>query len=354
MQSLRLVVASSWGVAMSETSISHAHISLDLLLTLKRPETTERVAIKDRASWLALRQKDVTASQVGALFGEHEYVTMLDLWQQKAGVTTGTVEDNPAMRRGRLLEPVAFQLLADERPDWSILPMQDQFYFRDRLARIGATPDGIAVRPDKPSFGIVQVKTTDSLTFRRKWKPDEHGGEINVPTWIGLQALTEMRLTGAAWASVVLLVVGHGLDIHVVDVEEPEGLWALTQGHVRDFWHSIENNRMPDPDFDRDAKRVVEHYSRKSGETVDLSGDNRIIELVDERARLKAVEAAGSAAEKARKPIEAEIVAKMAHASHATLADGRTITVKTITVNKNPQPASTFSYPKFSIEGTAP
>lgn len=324
-------------------------ISPEALALVETPTGIERIASESREHWLRMRRRDVTASQIGAVFREHEYVTLLDLWEQKNGTDVSVAEETPPMRRGRLLEPVAFQLLAEERPDWRILPLAGRYYYRDPVARIGATPDGFAIRPDKLGFGVVQVKTTDSLTFRRKWKPEEYGSEINVPTWIGLQALTEMRMTGASWAVVALLVAGHGLDIHVVDVEEPDGLWEATKNHVADFWKRLEAGEMPDPDYDRDAKRIVEHFSQKTGETIDLSADNRILELVTERERLKAVEAEGSAAEKARKPIEAEIISKMGHATSATLADGRTITIKTITVNRKPTPASTYSYPKFDI-----
>ncbi len=324
-------------------------LSAEALALASTPSGIERFRIENRAEWLAKREMDVTASVVGAVFREHEYVSEFDLWQQKTGAATASSEENAAMRRGRLLEPVAFQLLAEERPSWRISPLDNRLYYRDPAARIGCTPDGFAVDPDRQGFGICQVKTTDSLTFRRKWRPEKFGEEINVPTWIGLQAMTEMRLTGASWAVVALLVVGHGLDIHVVDVAEPDGLWEITKLRVADFWRSVDLKQMPDPDFEKDARRIVEHYAIKTGQTVDLSGDNRLLELVDEREKLKQIESAGSAAEKPRKAIEAEIIAKMGTANHARLADGRTITVETITVNRRPTLASTFSYPKFKI-----
>lgn len=331
-----------------------APLSVDEITLDALPSGVQRVRVSDRSSWLVLRGSDVTASVIGAVFGEHEYTSTLDLWNEKRGAGDRPVDETPAMRRGRLLEPVAFQILAEERPDWRVFPLSDQFYYRDKSRRIGCTPDGFAVDPARPGFGIVQVKTTDSLVFRRKWAPEVPGEPLNVPTWIGLQALTEMRLTGASWGVVVLLVAGHGLDIHVVDVPEPPGLWEVVSSRVADFWRLVETGTMPDLDFGHDARRIVDHYAVKDGTTVDLSADNRFAELVSQREALRAIEKAGADAEKSRKVADAEIIAKMGHASHATFSGGGRVSVSTITVNRKPSPASTYSYPKIGVSGVVP
>ena len=61
------------------------------------------------------------------------------------------------MRRGRLLEPIALQLLQEEKPDWVIAP--HPFYYRDGEMRLGASPDALASRPDISGIGVVQLKT---------------------------------------------------------------------------------------------------------------------------------------------------------------------------------------------------
>ena len=52
----------------------------------------------------------------------HDYLTPFELWARKSGLVTADVADNPAMRRGRLLEPVALQMLKEERPEWTVEP----------------------------------------------------------------------------------------------------------------------------------------------------------------------------------------------------------------------------------------
>ena len=73
-------------------------------------------------------------------------MTPYGLWALKRGLLTDQGNETPAMRRGRLLEPIALQLLQEEKPDWVIAP--HPFYYRDGALRLGASPDALASRPD--------------------------------------------------------------------------------------------------------------------------------------------------------------------------------------------------------------
>src|SRR4029079_19449389 len=111
--------------------------------------------LNERDRWLELRKRDVTASVAGALFGVHDFVTPYQLWALKSGLIEDNIVETAAMRRGRLLEPVAIRLLREERPTWRVEPCST--YFRDPHARIGATPDALAIDPERTGFGIVQI-----------------------------------------------------------------------------------------------------------------------------------------------------------------------------------------------------
>lgn len=292
----------------------------------RRSGTVETIPITSREQWLAARQQDVTASAIGALVGVHDYLTAYGLFCLKAGLTTEDPEESPAMRRGRLLEPVALAMLAEDRPDWIITAAND-LYWRLPQARIGATPDAFAVRPDMPGRGVVQVKTASDMAFRKKWRDED--GAVQAPTWIACQAITEAMLTGASWACIVLLVAGNGIELHVIDVPLHKGVWQRLAGEVNEFWQRIENNLPYDPDYARDASVIHRLNADDDGETIDLSIDNRIAEILAAREALKAVEKAGSDAEKARRALDAEIIAKLGSATYGRLADGRLITAKT-------------------------
>jgi len=282
-----------------------------------------------RAKWLAMRQKDVTASVAATLFGEavHPYVSPLELWALKSGAKSDATEENAAMRRGRLLEPVALQLLAEEQPSWKLSACKT--YYRDPAHRIGATPDAFATRPDIANFGIIQIKTAGHFAFKKGWIDAD--GDISVPLWIVVQASIEAALTGASWAAVFAMTLGDGgLEPYLVDIPLRPALMVRLRALAADFWNRVETDRPYPPDYNRDAGLVAALYQGEDGPVIDLGANAEVSELLDRREVLKAAEANGAAAAKARKPIDAALIHKLGNASGARLSDGRTFAVKTV------------------------
>lgn len=233
----------------------------------------------DRDEWLALRRKDVTASVAGALLGVHPYTTAYQLWAEKSGRVQPDNADNSVLRRGRLLEPVIFAMLAEDRPEWRIqYPLGNQ-YHRDPVARIGATPDAFATRPDIFGLGIVQGKTVHESDFREKWV-DQETGEVVLPLWIAVQAITEAKLTHADWASVALMVIGRGIDLHVVDVPLHIGVWGKIKASVEVFWSLVESGLEPEPNWERDGATVAEIYGTSMPERRDLTANGSLDDKV--------------------------------------------------------------------------
>lgn len=285
----------------------------------------EIVSPKDRAAWLALRGKDVTASVVGALFHEHEFVSTYELWALKSGRLSADTSETPAMQRGRLLERVAVDLLRERHPDWAIEHnATENTYYRDPDARIGATPDVIVDAPGR-GRGVVQVKSVEATVYRRKWLAH---GEPEPPFWIVLQAITEAHLVGADWAAVAPLVVGHGLEMPLIDIPLTPGVWDAIKQRTAAFWAMVESGQEPTPDFGRDGGVIDRLFADGDEyEEIDLSGDNRVPELIARRTRLKDEIKACEAEVKA---IDAEVKAKIGSATIAHLGDGRRVTWKTV------------------------
>jgi predicted phage-related endonuclease len=288
----------------------------------------EKIPITSREQWLGLRQQDVTASVIGALLGVHEYTTPLNLWALKSGLVTEDPEETAPMKRGRLLEPVALQLLREERPRWRVAA--GGMYYRDPDARMGATPDAFVTDLDRPGFGICQIKTVDGGKFSRVWRDKEDDGAIRPPLWIVVQAIVEAHLTGANWACVAALTVGFGLDLYVVDIPIHAGLIDRLKGEVAEFWNRVAEGRPYDPDFGKDAALIARMYADDDGRTIDLSARNDLPDLLARRAELKAREADGNAAEKERKVIDVELIAALGHAAAGRLADGTIVEAKTV------------------------
>lgn len=289
-----------------------------------RPLFAEMRPITDRNQWLGWRHADVTASEAGALLGEHEYQTAFGLWASKSGHVIDSDCDNGALERGLELEPVAINVMRRRYPSWIIrYPVGE--YYRDPKARLGATPDAFANDAERDGFGIVQVKSVEASVFRRKWV-DPETGAVEPPLWIACQAILEAHLTGASWACVAVIVCSHTIQLHVIDIPLHAGIIDRLRAEAADFWRQVDAGRPPEPDWKRDG-RLLERLYDPDGEEIDLSGDNRVVELVDRKGVLaeqaKAVEAE-------QKAIKAELLTKLGGASAARLADGRLITAKRV------------------------
>lgn len=236
----------------------------------------------DRKAWLAARRPAVTASVAGCLLGVHPYQTAYALWALKSGLVADIEDDNDVLRRGRLLEPVIFAMLREDYPEWNVeYPLGDTF-FHDREARIGATPDSFATRPDIFGQGTVQGKTVARSDFEREWL-DPDTGKVILPLWIAVQAIVEATLSGSAWAAVAILVIDQRkLELKVVDIplDDAPRIMARLKALVAEFWTMVTSGREPEPDWLRDADTVLEVYRDSLPDRRDFSGDDDIDALV--------------------------------------------------------------------------
>jgi hypothetical protein len=98
---------------------------------------------------------------------------------------------------------------------------------------------------------------------------------------------------------------------------------------VADFWRRVETQEPYPPDFARDGAIIAKLFADDDGAEIDLSANNHLGELLDQREVLKAREGDGAAAAKERKPIDAEIIATLGNAARGHLGDGRVIEAKT-------------------------
>jgi hypothetical protein len=301
----------------------------------------QTIPVVDRATWLQHRRQDVTASVAAAVLNAHPYTTAYALWAEKTGRLDGAdAGETAAMERGRLLEPVALQLLRERQPTWRV--DQPGVYLRDPAARLGATPDAYAVDPERPGFGIVQVKSVEASIFRRSWR-DEATREVTLPLWIACQAIIEAHLSGASWACVTPLVIGFGLDMPIIDVPIHSGVIQRIRGAVADFWRLVDSGQTPDFDFGRDAGLISRLYANDDGSTIDLSDRNDLPALLDEKEQLSTVK---NDADKRLKAINAELIAAMGTATSAVVANG-VVTAKTIHRGAYSVAPTSYRSPRF-------
>ncbi len=278
----------------------------------------------DRAAWLAARRQDITASDASALLGIHPYKTAFELWAEKTG-RKPEAEDNDIFRRGRAMEFIAIDFLREDYPDWKITHSYNNRYWRDTANRMGATPDAFVRIPGRRGRGIIQIKSASDFSVKSWMDPDTR--EITAPLYVAVQAIIEAALTGADYALVALIVSGHSLKLHTpVEIPLHPGLMSRLRNEVADFWHLTDRGLHPEPDWKRDGPLIEDLYE-PNGEVVDLSAENMLPELCDEKARIASEK---SAIEKRLKEIKAEMLDKMGGASAARISDGRVITAKSV------------------------
>jgi predicted phage-related endonuclease len=240
----------------------------------------ERIPITSREQLFnELRPRNVGASVAGALFGAHPYVSALKLYLMHSGVEFDE-PDNRVFRRGRLMEPAVALAVSEERPDWRVEKCDS--YYRDPDLRLGATPDFL-IHGDPRGLGVLQTKTAAPHIYQRDWE-----GGATVPFWVQLQALTEAMLTDAAFAAVAVLQVdAFDMALSIIEVpRHPAAEQRIIEAVTR-FWADVAAGREPAPDYGKDAELLKMIAPREvADKSIDLSGDNELPALLDQRAEI--------------------------------------------------------------------
>lgn len=263
----------------------------------------ETIPITSREQWLELRRHDITASDIAAVCGVSPYKTLLQVWAEKTRLAPETIE-NSAMRRGRWLEDAVIAAVREQQPEWSIA--KPGVYLRDAERRMGATPDAVVNGTD-----ILQCKVVARPVFDDGWQDGP-------PLGYQLQTLAEAMLMGAPRAWLAALVIDtFTADLKLFPVERHDKAERRIKMAVAQFWDDVEAGKMPTADYQRDGELMAALFRPDATrEFIDLSGDNLLPVLLEERATISATIKDGEARKDA---INAEIVDKLAGAPGARL-----------------------------------
>jgi predicted phage-related endonuclease len=257
--------------------------------------------IVSTGAWLDWRREDITASRLPALFGLNPYLSreqLADIMRGSTGAGTGSVPDSPAMRRGRILEPAVAAALAEERPELPPL-VKATTYHRVPEWRLGCTPDYWC-----GDEGLVQCKTVSPQQWQA-W----HG---KVPTGYVIQTLCEMMVTGRRWGLLAVLEVSPSYPLHIAAVPRHEKAERSILNAVAAWWRAFDAGELPGT-----AAGAAElEAAFDDGSWIDLSADNALPGILDERAALKATT---SDAERRLKELDYEIKNRMGRASRGWL-----------------------------------
>jgi predicted phage-related endonuclease len=285
----------------------------------------ERYDTKDRQNWLALRRNYINASEIGTLLGISPYGSRATLFAEKKGVRPPQ-ENSDWLRRRRWGEAAVFEALTDERPEWEVA--RASVYLADSERKIGATPDGFAKRPDIPGPGVIQAKTVARSVFRKRWLHDPEEaveyGEATPPAHYLLQTLMECMLSECDWGVLAVLIEGE-FDrwLRLFEVERDslaeDNIIETVAAFYRDH---LDPGIMPEFDPTHDEPLIKTLFPRDHGSTIDLSGDNRAMTLVND---LSKTHEALHYLKKEEKEIKTELASKLGDHTYGRLGDGRVV-----------------------------
>jgi len=293
--------------------------------------------ITSREQWLEWRREALTASDIGAVARVDPYRSALQVYAEK--VEFIPLPENTLMKRGRMFEAAAVEYLREEHPDWEVT--RPNAFYIDTEAKIGCTPDALVTTNDGRGLNC-QIKTISQPTFDR-WEGVPPVGYV-------LQTACENALLEADGGLLAVLSVStFDAELHLFEVPRHEAAEQRIRNLAIDFWANVAARRYPAPDYERDAAIIAHLYPPRPevAAPLDLSTDNRIYRVLEDRDRLNSEIKEAEASVKA---LNAELVDKL-RGAEAALADGWKITHKITRRGEYVVPAKEF--PVLRVTRTA-
>lgn len=236
--------------------------------------TTEIIITRDEAHWLELRTKDLTSTDVAALFGLSPYKTAFELFHEKREGKVIKLAPNERMKWGNRFESAIAHGVAEDN-EWTVQPLKA--YMRDPELRLGSSFD-FEITSLTHGKCILEIKNVDSLQYKRKWRDDGAGG-IEAPEHIELQIQHQMLVSGYEACALVAMVGGNSPKV-TFRRADPD-IFKAIKTRAAAFWASIEANEAPSADYSRDAELISQIYSQSNqGEVYDAWHDVELASLV--------------------------------------------------------------------------
>lgn len=280
----------------------------------------ESITPESEEHWLSLRSKDLTSTEISALFNMSPYITEFELYHLKVGNIASAFAENDRSKWGtRLQDSIATGIAQDE--GWTIKPMKE--YMRMPELRLGSSFDfaigqwgrqesvveapggsiGIGCDVFK-SDGLLEIKNVDAMIFRDGWLVDDEKN-IEAPPHIELQIQHQMLVSGLDYAWLGALVGGNR--IMLSQRKKDEEIFEKIKTKAATFWSLVDAGVAPEPNFYRDFEVIkrLNNYATP-GKILDGSGDPGLRELV---LKYKEFGKTKKEAEEEQEAIKAQILA---------------------------------------------
>lgn len=269
----------------------------------------EIIVPENEAAWLELRKRDITSTDISALFNMSSYCTPFELWHRKKSGEDIEFEMKEWTLWGKRLQDSIAAGVAEDN-GWTIRKMEE--YIRIPELRMGSSFD-FSLEPDcfcghhynlhfskelngakicnecacrsydEGNKGLLEIKNVFGMIFKDQWLEDDDGN-IEAPPHIELQVQHQLAVSGRAFCYLAALVAGNKI---VLIKREPDAeIINEIKLKVMRFWESIDKNQEPEPDFERDGKMLKRLYNvAEPGKVIDASDDASLLEMVKEYLR---------------------------------------------------------------------
>ena len=274
--------------------------------------TIQTIEIQNQHQWLTERAKDVTSTEVSALFGLSPYLTEFELFHQKRDAVVVKIEPNERMKWGNRLESAIAQGAAEDM-GWNIAKLN--VYMRDQAARIGSSFD-FEIKSSANGPGILEVKNVDWVQYQKNWI-DDGNGNIEAPEHIELQVQHQMEISGFEWCAIVALVGGNEQKIVLRNRDRDIG--KSIREKTGEFWNRVLQNQPPSADYTRDAEFIVKQLHRNAIEGLVAEADAELENMIRD---YEFIHKEHADLEKLKIQRRAEILERIGHASKVLTSFG--------------------------------
>lgn len=274
--------------------------------------TIQTIEIQNQHQWLTERAKDVTSTEVSALFGLSPYLTEFELFHQKRDAVVVKIEPNERMKWGNRLESAIAQGAAEDM-GWNIAKLN--VYMRDQAARIGSSFD-FEIKSSANGPGILEVKNVDWVQYQKNWI-DDGNGNIEAPEHIELQVQHQMEVAGYEWCAIVALVGGNEQKIVLRNRDRDIG--KSIREKTGEFWNRVLQNQPPSADYTRDAEFIVKQLHRNAIEGLVAEADAELENMIRD---YEFIHKEHADLEKLKIQRRAEILERIGHASKVLTSFG--------------------------------
>ncbi len=275
------------------------------------------IHIDNEDQWRVLRKNNVGGSETAALFGVSPFTTKFELYHRKLGNLDDPEFGGLRILCGQELEPAIARIFS-EIHGTKIRKVHRYLVDKD-IRGMGGTMDFEWLTEDH-GWVPLEIKNVDYLVFRDKWdtsqeervKHDQILQSVEPPPYISLQLQQQIHLTGKNFGLIGCLVGGN--EPYLVRQDRHVGAIHKICTAIEAFWNDVDNKREPDlvgADFDT-VKKLYPN-AVQNVPPVDMSDNERLVELLTKLPALTSIRKVHEEEEKAAKAEIANILGENSH-----------------------------------------